>query len=120
MNAASDSPPPGLANVPFFLVLLSTAALVSVGLAVRPSGSPLLLTYDVKAPPSRLLGRTVRVKGGGTLGMDLVEGLGVGHMLSSLSEWEKSLSTEARDSRLLEESMVRLFGASWVSERDRG
>lgn len=112
MKAASDSPPPGLASVPFFLTLLSRVTLESVGLAVRPSGSPLLLTYEVKAPPSRLLGSTGRVNGGGIRGMDFVDGLGVGHMFSSLSEWEKSLSTEARDSRLLDESMVRLFGAS--------
>lgn len=112
MKAASDSPPPGLARVTLFLILLSETTLLSDGLEVLPSGSPLLLTYDVKAPPRRLVGKTVRLKGGKMRGIDFVLEMGVLLPFNSLSEWEKSLSTDASDSRLLEESIERLFGAS--------
>lgn len=111
MKAASDSPPPGLANVLLFF-LLSIVDFPSEGLDVLPSGSPLLLTYEVNAPPRRFVGRTVRLNGGKMRGTKLDVDFGVLHTLSSLSECEKSLSIDANDSKLLEESIDKLLGAS--------
>lgn len=67
----------------------------------------------MKAPPRRLLDkRDLEIRGGILEGFF---GAGEAHRFISLSECENSLSTDARDSKLLDESMVRLFGASWVS-----
>lgn len=115
VKAASDSPPPGLANVVLFFILLSALTLISEGFEVRPSGSPLLRTYEVKAPPKRFVGKAVRLKGGRIRGIDLQLDFGVLHTFNSLSECEKSLSTEAKDSKLLDESIDKLLGASCVS-----
>lgn len=69
----------------------------------------------MNAPPSRLLDNNDLDMRGGILDDFLVGEVEAEQIFISLSEWEKSLSTEAKDSKLLEESIVKLLGASCVS-----
>lgn len=80
--------------------------LFSVIEAVWPSGSPLLRTYDVKAPDGRIPDTRGPLQAKGWAGC------GLGWPMFSIS----SSSSDAKLSRELDEARLKLFGASWVSE----
>lgn len=120
VKAASLSPPPPglvifavLPGFDSFLMGVKLGVEVGIGgklllsadVAVLPSGSPLLRTYDVKAPPlPRRLGNSGLFATNGNGGGGATPCGDLGRL--SVSSIEAKLSSE------LEESRLRLFGAS--------